>query len=223
MPLSHCPYSVSYLSEDTSRSGYLFEDQLHLVSVGGNKQQSSIQASILIGYIHLLDTWLSNVSHPLSKVFGYVCFASEIFLLKYPSDNFWHDLPAVIVKYISPPLPSLPLSIQNTNKHNYFSQIVFRKYLALKYFQYLLFHFSSLDCSCGSQKSGEYLKGIAPDGLMGLGPGDIYVPSLLAKSGLIAHSFSFCYDKSYSGRLYLGDQGPPSQSFTSFSPLKGFR
>lgn len=88
MPLSHCPYSVIYLSEDTSRSGYLFEDQLHLVSVGGNKQQGSIQASILIGYIHLLDTWLSNVSHLLSKVFGYVCFASEIFLLKYPSDNF---------------------------------------------------------------------------------------------------------------------------------------
>lgn len=58
---------------------------------------------------------------------------------------------------------------------------------------------------------------------MGLGPGDISVPSLLAKSGLIPHSFSFCYDKSYSGRLYFGDQGPASQRSTSFLPLKGYR
>lgn len=67
------------------------------------------------------------------------------------------------------------------------------------------------------------MNGIAPDGLMGLGPGDLSVPSLLAKSGLIPHSFSFCYDKSYSGRLYLGDQGPASQRSTSFVHLKGFR
>ncbi|EYU43596.1 hypothetical protein MIMGU_mgv1a0074171mg, partial [Erythranthe guttata] len=76
---------------------------------------------------------------------------------------------------------------------------------------------------CGSKQSGEYLKGIAPDGLMGLGPGEISVPSLLSKSGLIPHSFSFCYDKSYSGRLYFGDEGPTSQSSTSFLPLKETR
>ncbi|KAK6115441.1 hypothetical protein DH2020_007710 [Rehmannia glutinosa] len=122
-PNGHCPYTVNYLSEDTSSSGFLFEDQLHLASVGGNKQQSSVQAAIIIG--------------------------------------------------------------------------------------------------CGSKQSGEYLDGIAPDGLMGLGPGDISIPSLLTKSGLIPHSFSFCYDKSYSGRLYFGDQGPVSQRSTSFLPLKG--
>ncbi|KAI3465056.1 hypothetical protein Pfo_021719 [Paulownia fortunei] len=124
-PKGHCPYTVNYLSEDTSSSGFLFEDQLHLASVEGNKQRSSVQAAIIVG--------------------------------------------------------------------------------------------------CGSKQSGEYLDGIAPDGLMGLGPGDISVPSLLAKSGLIPHSFSFCYDKSYSGRLYFGDQGPASQRSTSFLPLKGNR
>ncbi|KAL7154611.1 hypothetical protein ABFS83_03G013000 [Erythranthe nasuta] len=121
-PSAHCPYSANYLSEDTSSSGFLFEDQLHLSSVGGNKLQRSVHAAVLIG--------------------------------------------------------------------------------------------------CGSKQSGEYLKGIAPDGLMGLGPGEISVPSLLSKSGLIPHSFSFCYDKSYSGRLYFGDEGPTSQSSTSFLPFK---
>ncbi|KAH6827865.1 Eukaryotic aspartyl protease family protein [Perilla frutescens var. hirtella] len=124
-PKGHCPYSVQYLSDDTSSSGLLFEDQLHLASVEGNKQQSSIQAAVIVG--------------------------------------------------------------------------------------------------CGSKQSGAYLDGIAPDGLMGLGPGDISVLSSLAKSGLVPHSFSFCYDKSYSGRLYFGDQGPASQRSTSFVQLKGDR
>lgn len=50
-PTAHCPYTVEYLSEDTSSSGYLFEDKLHLASVGGNKLQSTVQASIIIGYV----------------------------------------------------------------------------------------------------------------------------------------------------------------------------
>lgn len=54
-PKGHCPYTVNYLSEDTSSSGFLFEDQLHLASVGGNKQQSSVQAAIIIGYAWLID------------------------------------------------------------------------------------------------------------------------------------------------------------------------
>ncbi|XP_042018301.1 aspartic proteinase-like protein 1 [Salvia splendens] len=123
-PNGRCPYTVRYLSDDTSSSGYLFEDQLHLASVGGSKQQSSVHAPVVVG--------------------------------------------------------------------------------------------------CGSKQTGAYLNGIAPDGLMGLGPGDLSVPSLLAKSGLIPHSFSFCYDKSYSGRLYLGDQGPASHRSTSFVHLKGY-
>ncbi|KAL2467994.1 Aspartic proteinase-like protein 1 [Forsythia ovata] len=122
-PKEHCPYTVKYLSDDTSSSGFLFEDQIHLASVGGNKQPSTAWAPVILG--------------------------------------------------------------------------------------------------CGSKQSGEYLDGIAPDGLMGLGPGGISVPSLLAKSGLVPHSFSFCFDKSYSGRLLFGDQGPTSQRSTPFLPSKG--
>uniref|UniRef100_A0A6N2MV78 Peptidase A1 domain-containing protein n=1 Tax=Salix viminalis TaxID=40686 RepID=A0A6N2MV78_SALVM len=36
---------------------------------------------------------------------------------------------------------------------------------------------------CGRKQSGSYFDGAAPDGVMGLGPGDISVPSLLAKAG----------------------------------------
>lgn len=49
-PKGHCPYSVKYLSDDTSSSGFLFEDQLNLASVAGNKPQSSVQAAIILGY-----------------------------------------------------------------------------------------------------------------------------------------------------------------------------
>ncbi|XP_051139067.1 aspartic proteinase-like protein 1 isoform X2 [Andrographis paniculata] len=117
-PKEHCPYATKYMSDDTSSSGFLFEDLLHLASAGGNTHNSSDRATVIVG--------------------------------------------------------------------------------------------------CGSRQSGEYLEGIAPDGVMGLGPGDISVPSLLAKSGFVPHSLSFCYDKSYSGRLFIGDRGPPSQKSTSF-------
>lgn len=78
-----------------------------------------------------------------------------------------------------------------------------------------------IDCSCGSKQSGSYLDGSAPDGLMGLGPGKISVPSLLAKSGLVPHSFSFCFDNSYSGSIYFGDQGTATQRTASFVPFEG--
>nr|KYP75831.1 Aspartic proteinase-like protein 1 [Cajanus cajan] len=87
-----CPYTVSYLSENTSSSGLLVEDILHLQS-GGSLSNSSVQAPVVLG--------------------------------------------------------------------------------------------------CGMKQSGGYLDGVAPDGLMGLGPGESSVPSLLAKAGLIHNSFSF--------------------------------
>lgn len=58
---------------------------------------------------------------------------------------------------------------------------------------------------------------------MGLGPGDISVPSVLAKLGVVPHAYSFCYDKSYSGRLYFGDQGTASQQSIPLLPLKDYR
>ncbi|KAL2906051.1 Aspartic proteinase-like protein 1 [Bienertia sinuspersici] len=75
---------------------------------------------------------------------------------------------------------------------------------------------------CGKKQSGVYLdEGVAPDGLMGLGLGNISVPSLLAKSGLIRNSFSLCFNENGSGRIYFGDQGLTTHQWTQFLPLDG--
>ncbi|CAI0429115.1 unnamed protein product [Linum tenue] len=74
---------------------------------------------------------------------------------------------------------------------------------------------------CGMTQSGGYLDGIAPDGLMGLGPGKISVPSFLAKAGFIQDSFSLCFDEEDSGKIYFGDQGPHAQQSTPFLTSNG--
>ncbi|KAL6959295.1 cathepsin D [Sarracenia purpurea var. burkii] len=121
-PKQPCPYMVNYYSEDTSSSGFLVEDTLHL---GGSDDASNVpvKAPVIIG--------------------------------------------------------------------------------------------------CGRKQSGGYLDGVAPDGLMGLGLGDISVPSLLAKSGLIQNSFSLCFDNDNSGRIFFGDQGSAAQHSTPFLPSDG--
>ncbi|KAL4275657.1 hypothetical protein HN51_058469 [Arachis hypogaea] len=122
-----CPYTINYVSENTSSSGLLVEDILHLQSGGGGSaggSNTSVQASVVIG--------------------------------------------------------------------------------------------------CGMKQSGGYLDGIAPDGLMGLGPGESSVPSILAKSGLIHDSFSLCFNADGSGRMFFGDQGSSiQQQSTSFLPFNG--
>lgn len=49
-----CPYLVSYYSENTSSSGLLIEDQLHLASFSGHASQSSVWASIIIGCVYIV-------------------------------------------------------------------------------------------------------------------------------------------------------------------------
>ncbi|KAL4280897.1 hypothetical protein GQ457_03G033010 [Hibiscus cannabinus] len=122
-PNDPCPYIIEYNSANTSSSGYLVEDKLHLKSFIDHAVESSIQASVIIG--------------------------------------------------------------------------------------------------CGRKQSGGYLDGAAPDGLMGLGPGNVSIPSLLAKAGLIQNSFSICLDETGSGRIYFGDKGIPSQQSTPFLPVGG--
>lgn len=41
-----CPYDINYYSENTSTSGLLVQDVLHLAEGGANK---SIQASVILG------------------------------------------------------------------------------------------------------------------------------------------------------------------------------
>lgn len=71
------------------------------------------------------------------------------------------------------------------------------------------------------KQTGGYLDGVAPDGLMGLGLGEISVPSFLAKAGLIQNSFSLCFDEDDSGRIYFGDHGTAIEQSTSFLPSDG--
>lgn len=71
------------------------------------------------------------------------------------------------------------------------------------------------------KQSGGYLDGVAPDGLMGLGLGEISVPSFLAKGGLVPNSFSLCFVEDDSGTIFFGDQGPANQKYTAFLPSNG--
>uniref|UniRef100_A0A0D9VL39 Peptidase A1 domain-containing protein n=1 Tax=Leersia perrieri TaxID=77586 RepID=A0A0D9VL39_9ORYZ len=80
---------------------------------------------------------------------------------------------------------------------------------------------ASVIIGCGRKQSGSYLDGIAPDGLLGLGMADISVPSFLARAGLVRNSFSMCFKKDDSGRIFFGDQGVPTQQSTPFVPLDG--
>ncbi|GAB2283456.1 hypothetical protein Dimus_017967 [Dionaea muscipula] len=118
-----CPYMAQYYTENTSSSGLLVEDVLHLSSSSGNFSKASVQASIIIG--------------------------------------------------------------------------------------------------CGRNQTGGYLDGVAPDGVMGLGLGEIAVPSFLAKSGLVRNSFSLCFNEDGSGTMFFGDHGLTSQQTTSFLLLNG--
>ncbi|KAG2709240.1 hypothetical protein I3760_05G229200 [Carya illinoinensis] len=118
-----CPYIAEYDSENTTSSGFLVEEKLHLASVSNHATQNHVQASVILG--------------------------------------------------------------------------------------------------CGRKQSGGYLDGAAPDGVMGLGPGNISVPSLLAKAGLVRNSFSLCFDEKDSGRILFGDEGLATQQSTLFLPIAG--
>ncbi|RVW51543.1 Aspartyl protease family protein 1 [Vitis vinifera] len=59
---------------------------------------------------------------------------------------------------------------------------------------------------CGKVQTGSFLEGAAPNGLFGLGMGSISVPSILAKEGLVADSFSMCFGNDGTGRISFGDK-----------------
>ncbi|XP_022963037.1 aspartic proteinase-like protein 1 isoform X1 [Cucurbita moschata] len=122
-PKQSCPYVIDYLTENTSSSGLLIQDVLHLSSGCENSSNCTIQAPVVLG--------------------------------------------------------------------------------------------------CGMKQSGGYLSGVAPDGLFGLGLGEISVLSSLAKEGLVQNSFSLCFNEDGSGRIFFGDEGPASQQMTSFVLLDG--
>ncbi|KAF3790992.1 Aspartic proteinase-like protein 1, partial [Nymphaea thermarum] len=69
---------------------------------------------------------------------------------------------------------------------------------------------------CGQIQTGAFLRGPALNGLFGLGLGSVSVPSILAKSGLIANSFSMCFGSDGFGRINFGDKGTSDQEETPF-------
>ncbi|RVX16643.1 Aspartyl protease family protein 1 [Vitis vinifera] len=73
---------------------------------------------------------------------------------------------------------------------------------------------------CGKVQTGSFLEGAAPNGLFGLGMGSISVPSILAKEGLVADSFSMCFGNDGTGRISFGDEGSSGQEETPFNPSK---
>ncbi|KAD7117710.1 hypothetical protein E3N88_04978 [Mikania micrantha] len=70
---------------------------------------------------------------------------------------------------------------------------------------------------CGQVQSGSFLHVAAPNGLFGLGMDKISVPSLLAREGYIADSFSMCFGHDGTGRISFGDKGSINQDETPFS------
>ncbi|KAG2293688.1 hypothetical protein Bca4012_005224 [Brassica carinata] len=67
---------------------------------------------------------------------------------------------------------------------------------------------------CGQVQTGVFHDGAAPNGLFGLGLDDISVPSVLAKEGIAANSFSMCFGKNGAGRISFGDKGSVDQRET---------
>lgn len=68
---------------------------------------------------------------------------------------------------------------------------------------------------CGIIQTGDFLDGAAINGLFGLGLDNISVPSILAKKGLAANSFSMCFGGTDGvGRIAFGDKGTTDQGKT---------
>ncbi|XP_019182616.1 PREDICTED: aspartyl protease family protein 1-like [Ipomoea nil] len=75
---------------------------------------------------------------------------------------------------------------------------------------------------CGMVQSGAFLNAAAPNGLFGLGMGNISVPSTLASNGIAAKSFSMCFGQDGVGRIVFGDKGSSNQGETPFIPTQSF-
>lgn len=145
-PKDPCPYDANYISTNTSSSGFVIEDKLHLASSSRHATKDSVQASIIFGYVY----YCLTLSY---------CFVHRGLIIGF------------------------------------------------------------YECSCGRKQSGYYLDGAAPDGVLGLGPGSISVPSMLAKAGLIKNSFSICFNNKDYGRILFGDQGHVNHQYTPLFPM----
>jgi hypothetical protein len=59
-PKQPCPYNIDYFSENTTSSGLLIEDMLHLDSREGH---APVNASVIIGYASLSSALFFNINY----------------------------------------------------------------------------------------------------------------------------------------------------------------
>jgi len=72
-------------------------------------------------------------------------------------------------------------------------------------------------CRCGQTQTGDFLNGtVGLDGVLGLGTGEISVPSTLRRELGLPDSFSICNNITGTGRIAFGDKGPITQHTTPF-------
>ncbi|CAK9207623.1 unnamed protein product [Sphagnum troendelagicum] len=70
---------------------------------------------------------------------------------------------------------------------------------------------------CGQTQTGDFLNGtLAPDGVLGLGTGNISVLITLKRELGLLDSFSICTNFSGTGSIAFGDKGPITQQTTPF-------
>lgn len=58
-----CPYTISYYTDQTSTSGFLVQDVLHLVSGHSDVSNSSVRAPVIIGCV-LFCLYFSCINTP---------------------------------------------------------------------------------------------------------------------------------------------------------------
>lgn len=71
-PEQPCPYTINYYTENTSSSGLLVEDLLHLSSGTDNLLNKSVQASVIIGCALLIIPWKTKYIYLLHELVSIV-------------------------------------------------------------------------------------------------------------------------------------------------------
>ena len=75
-PKEPCPYIAEYVSENTSSSGFLVEDKLHLASVSDHAAQNHVQASVILGCVYI-------VCLPFSLLFSFIYFFWDLICIDF--------------------------------------------------------------------------------------------------------------------------------------------
>ncbi|XP_058009110.1 aspartyl protease family protein 1 isoform X2 [Hevea brasiliensis] len=81
-------------------------------------------------------------------------------------------------------------------------------------------HNATITFGCGERQTGAFSDGAAPNGLFGLGMGNLSVPSTLARERATSNSFSMCFGPDGIGRISFGDTGNSYQEHTPFNLMQ---